>query len=119
MLLPGCEKHKDDIKEHIPNASLVVYSPAENSEILAGDRIHIFAKAISEETIHGYDISIKKLNDTLTYYSSHVHDHNDTLIIDQKWKDTISSPVMVEAIISLVLDHDNHLLVKRVPFKIL
>ena len=40
------------------------------------------------------------------------------MLINLAWKDTIAAPVLTEAVITLVLDHDKHRLIKKVPFKI-
>jgi hypothetical protein len=117
-VLYSCEKHPGDILSDLPNASLVIYSPWANSEVSSGDSIRISAKAISDQTIHGYDLIVKKLNTDDTLYYKHIHDHNDTLLINVAWKDTIPLPVLTEAVITLVLDHDNNTLIKKVPFKI-
>lgn len=120
LIINGCSKHPGDIIAHeeIPSATLSIYSPVENAAVAAGDSVYISAKAISEATIHGYDIAIKKLNDTTTYFFKHVHDHNDTLAINQHWKNTVSSPMAAELVITLVLDHDGHTMIKKVPFKL-
>jgi hypothetical protein len=114
----SCEKHPGDIVSDLPNASLVIYSPGVNAEVSNGDSIRISAKAISDQTIHGYDLVVKKLHTADTLYYKHIHDHNDTLLINVAWKDTITVPLLTEAVITLVLDHDNNTLIKKVPFKI-
>ena len=67
---------------------------------------------------NGYDIIIRKLNDTTKLYFKNVHDHNDTLSINQKWKNTITTQTNMEAEIVLYLDHDGHTGSKKAFFKI-
>jgi hypothetical protein len=114
----SCTKHKYDIVEHIPNAMLTIYSPATNTFVANSDTIRISALAVSDETIHGYDISILKQNDTTTFYKVHVHDHASVLNIDRKWKDTIPYPVNADVIITLILDHNKHTLTRKIPIHI-
>lgn len=111
----SCTKHKGDIVEHIPNATLTVYSPLLNAVVANEDTVRISALAVSDETIHGYDVKIMKQNDTITYYKAHVHDHNAVLNIDKYWKDTLPQPVNAEVVITLTLDHNKHTLTKKIP----
>ena len=114
----ACTKHNGDIADHIPVATLTILKPLEGSVFNIGDSISIQAIAISSETIHGYDVMVKKANDTTTYFSTHIHDHNDTLLIDQKWKAAAGKGTSFEAVITLELDHDGHTLTRRVGFSV-
>ncbi len=114
----SCTKHKGDFEENIPSAVISISSPVANAIYHKEDSIHIDAVAISSATIHGYDISIKKANDTTTLFFNHIHDHNDTLLISQRWRNTIIDAADFEARITLYLDHDGHTSTKRVKFKV-
>jgi len=114
----ACTKHRGDYEEHLPAASIQFASPTEGYIYNHGDSVMINATAISSETIHGYDISIKNTADTTIYFKTHVHDHNDILNIHQGWRSTLSESASLEAIITLTLDHDGHTLTKRTGFKI-
>lgn len=117
-VLFSCSKHKGDIADHIPVATLSILKPADGSVFNVGDSIAIEGVGISTENIHGYDIIVKKAKDTTSYFSVHIHDHNDTLVIDQKWKALVTSGSSLEAVITLVLDHDGHTLTRRAAFSI-
>lgn len=110
----ACTKHAGDLPEHIPSAIVEISKPTEGQMFNAGDSIQIKATAISTETIHGYDVYLTKQNDTARLYTNHVHDHNDTLFIDQKWKFDNAFRGNLEAHILLALDHDGHTLHKKV-----
>jgi hypothetical protein len=114
-ILTACTKHKGDIADHVPVASLAIVKPVEGSVFSVGDTVVITGTAISDENIHGYDVIVKKANDTATYFSVHIHDHNDTLVINQKWKVSVSKSAL-EALITVVLDHDGHALTRRAGF---
>jgi hypothetical protein len=47
-----------------------------------------------------------------------VHDHNDTLLINQKWKNTVTAPANMEAQVILYLDHEGHTGTKKAVFKV-
>ena len=118
FVLFSCSKHRGDIPEHIPSATIVFQSPVAGSSYSNADSLFVSATAISTETIHGYDLAIRKTNDTTSYFFQHVHDHNDTLNINTKWKSTLSGINDMEVIVTLVLDHDGHTLTKKLPFKL-
>jgi hypothetical protein len=93
-------------------------SPTAASVYRNGDSVLIQAVGISTKTVHGYDVIIKKPNDTTKIFFKHVHDHNDTLLINQKWKNTLTAPTNLEAQVILYLDHDGHTGSKKAGFKV-
>ena len=112
----SCTKHKGDIIEHVPAASVSFFSPTANTIYQVGDSVLISAKAISTETIHGCDIFIRKTGDTSNCFNMKIHDHNDTVLINQKWKASLSGNM--EAEIILYLDHEGNTLSKKAGFTI-
>ena len=117
-LFVSCTKHQDDVRENIPLHTINFTSPTLSSTYRNGDSIAIQATAISTATIHGYDIIVRKLNDTTRLYFKNVHDHNDTLSINQKWKNNITTQTNMEAEIVLYLDHDGHTGSRKASFRI-
>ena len=85
---------------------------------MQGDSVQIRAIAVSSEVIHGYEIEIGKANDTVTCYTCHIHDHNDTIYIDHKWLNDQLQPAEMEARITITLDHDGHTVTKKVGFQV-
>ncbi len=116
--LVACTKHHGDIGEYIPEAVIKFLSPTPGAVLNAGDSINIMAVAISTETIHGYDLAIRKTGDTTKAYFNHTHDHNDTILIDQKWGSLVTNPANLEAEITLYLDHEGHTKKARVAFSV-
>jgi hypothetical protein len=119
----ACTKHNGDEEktpEHIPVASIMFSSPTAGAVFANGDSITIKATAISTENVHGYDLAIRKAEDTTAqYYFTHIHDHNDTLNINEKLKLLVPSvPANLEAQITLVLDHDGHTKREKVAFRV-
>jgi hypothetical protein len=117
-LLFSCTKHKDDIIEPVPTASINFTSPLPGQIYPSADSVPIMATAIAKATIHGYDLRINKVNDTATCLFTHIHDHNDTLYINKKWKSSFTGPEDMEVTITLYLDHEGHTLVKKSAFKL-
>ena len=60
-----------DIKENVPSAAIILMSPIKGAVYSLTDSITIKGPAISTQTIHGYDIVIKKINDTAIYFFQH------------------------------------------------
>jgi hypothetical protein len=114
----SCTKHQDDVRENIPLHTINFTSPTLTATYRSADSIAIRATAISTATIHGYDIIVRKLNDTTKLYFKNVHDHNDTLSINQKWKNNITTQTNMEAEIVLYLDHEGHTGSKKASFRI-
>lgn len=106
--------------ENIPVATITFSLPTPGTVFSNGDTVTIKATAISTANIHGYDIAIHKAGDaTSTHYFNHIHDHNDTLTINEKLKITIPQlPADLEATVTLVLDHDGHTKKGKVAFRV-
>jgi hypothetical protein len=119
-LLYGCKKHTAEIipivHEPIPVAVLTIASPTAGAVYATGDSIAIVATAIANAEMHGYNLEIRKLNDTALYYTEFFHNHNDTININTKWKNTLTVPANLEVVVSLLLDHDGHMHTQRVSF---
>ena len=114
----SCSKHKGDIEENIPVATIKFESPTASTVYQSGDSVRIKGTAISTATVHGYDIIIRKTTDTTKLFFQHVHDHNDTLLIDKKWKNHLSVAANMEAQVILYLDHEGHTGSKKVSFRV-
>lgn len=113
----ACTKHKEDVEDTTPQATIQFLSPAQAGTYSNNDSVAIQAKAISTATIHGYDIIIRKAEDTSQLYFTHIHDHNDTLQVNSKWRPTVSSAnLQVELV--LYLDHEGHTGRKKVTFSV-
>lgn len=114
----SCTKHSGDVEQNIPVYTINFSSPTASSVYRNGDSVAIHAVGISSATVHGYDVIIKKPNDTTKLFFKHVHDHNDTLLINQKWKNTLTVATNLEAQVILYLDHDGHTGTKKNGFKV-
>ena len=115
----SCTKHAGDTAEEtIPTATITFSSPTQGAVYQKGDSILIQGTAISTETIHGYEVSIRNAADTaVLYYAEHVHDHNDTIVIDKKWKNTLTTATNLQVAVTVTLDHDGHTSTKTVGIK--
>ncbi|TCJ19625.1 hypothetical protein EPD60_00445 [Flaviaesturariibacter flavus] len=117
----ACSKHSGDVEptdDIIPVATLDIAQPTAGGTYRNGDTVRFVATAISTENIHGYDVFVRKANDTANIWFEHIHDHNDTLRINAYWINDRTAPQSMEANFTLYLDHDGHLLKKSVPFQV-
>ena len=114
----ACTKHSGDVEEPIPIATLTFSSPTEGAVYHTGDSVLVQGLAAASADMHGYEISIKNADDTaVVYYSKHIHDHGDTLLINQGWKDTLTTTASLQLEVTLILDHDGHTATKSVGIK--
>jgi hypothetical protein len=120
LLLAACGKHASDIEvpeDVLPTATLELSQPSANGVYRNGDTVRFTGRAISTASIHGYDVYIRKANDTTEIFYNHIHDHNDTINIDTYWINDRATALDLEGTIMLYLDHDGHVLKKTIPFK--
>lgn len=117
VLLTACTKHKDDVENTAPAAEILFASPTQGAFYNSGDSVHIKGAASYTSTIHGYDLLIRKANDTATLYFKHFHEHKASLAIDTKWKAELSH-ANLQAELVLYLDHEGHTDSRKVGFSI-
>jgi len=109
VALAACNKHAGDVDEPIPTATITITNPTDGAVYKNGDSIRIQGLAIASANMHGYEVSIKNAADTsVVYFSQHIHDHNDTLQINQAWQDTLTTATKLQVQVLVVLDHDGH-----------
>ena len=115
--MAACTKHANDIEDTSPKSTIQISQPTAGAIFNSSDSISIQAAAVSTATIHGYDIIIRKADDTTKLYFKHIHDHNATLDINHKWKPEISNTALQMELV-LYLDHDGHTGNKKVNFRV-
>ena len=118
ILFASCAKHQLDKEAEILPYTLIISSPSSGAHYRTGDSIRIEGLAIYKENIHGYDITIREVNDTTIHFFNHVHEHNDTLLLEGSWKNTLNGSRSMEAEITLYLDHDGTTGKKKAMFTI-
>ncbi|GAA4334574.1 hypothetical protein [Flaviaesturariibacter amylovorans] len=122
LALSACSKHAGDLEEphhHATDAVVVFARPTANAVFANGDTVRIEAQAIAPATIHGYELTITKAGDTTTIFQARVHDHNDTLRINQFWVNDRTEAQQLEAKVKLQLDHDGGRLTRSTVFRVL
>jgi len=117
-VIASCSKHEGDVLAVDPSFSFRFDAPTAGGSYSPGDTVLVRGTAIAPATIHGYELIIKKAGDTTVLYSKGVHDHNDTLLVNEKWKVDITSAENLEARIIFNLDHDGHTGTSSVVFAI-
>ena|SRR5688572_16295618 len=115
--IAACTKHANDLEDTRPKATIQVLNPTAGAVFNSNDSISIQATAVATATVHGYDIIFRKAEDTTKLYFKHIHDHNDTLAINHKWKPGISNTSLQMELV-LYLDHDGNTANKKVNFSV-
>lgn len=109
VVFVSCSSKAEDEFETIPAATIRFSSPTLGAIYTNGDSVTISAVAISTANVHGYDLAIQRAGDaTASLYFTHIHSHNDTLHIHEKWKAEVATPTDLEVEITLYLDHAGH-----------
>jgi hypothetical protein len=110
----------DDTEKHepIPVATITISSPSAGAVYTNGSEVTVKARAISTADIHGFDLAIRKAGDTANIYFVHIHDHNDTININEKWTSQLPAPSNMEVEITAYLDHQLHTKKEKVSFRV-
>jgi hypothetical protein len=116
LVLPvACSRNNEEM--FLPQAMVTMYAPQTNAVIRLGDTIYVNALATSATTLHGYELTIRKPGGPNLYFQ-HFHDHNDSLFIQDKWKNNITAPADLELLISIILDHEDHRKNLSIPLQV-
>ena len=101
----------------LPTAEITIYAPVVNAVTHTGDTIYIEGLATSKTGLHGYELAIRKPGQQNLYFQ-HFHDHTDSLLIRDKWKNTVTQAGDLELMISVILDHDDRRKNMTIPLRV-
>ena len=105
FIIISCSRDNEEM--FLPVAETKIYAPLANAVVHPGDTIFIDGVAILETGVHGYELAIRKPGGANLYFQ-HFHQHSDSLIIKDKWKNTLTQPSDLELWISVIVDHEDH-----------
>lgn len=115
----SCSK-KTESKE--PLAEIQFTSPEVNKAYLSSDSISITgtikvtATAPAGQTLHGYDVIVRKYGDTTQLFFKHIHGHGTLLNFNEKWLNA-SGNSNFETEIKTYTDHDGSYVSKTIRFQ--
>jgi hypothetical protein len=98
------------------SAVITITSPVEDGIIHHMDTVQIRGSIVSVMDLHGYTISIRRMDthSEVFYYDGHYHGSNKTL--DTDWPCTLNENVLLKLTITAKLDHDGNAAIKTVDF---
>ena len=117
FIVAGCVKHSQEEEAPVLTASIAFLKPTSGDIFHKGDSINIQAFVTAAQELHGFDLLIRKAGDASSYFFTHIHDHGDTIRVNQSWLDTLSSPANLEAELTIYLDHELHTQKATIGFK--
>jgi hypothetical protein len=115
LLVISCSK--DNEESFLPTAEIAINAPLPNATIRMGDTIFIKGSAASKTGLHGYEVAIRKPGEANLYFQ-HFHEHSDTILLADKWKNIVASPASLEVFISVILDHDDRRKNVTIPLQV-
>ena len=115
LLVISCSK--DNEESFLPTAEIAINAPLPNATIRMGDTIFIKGSAASKTGLHGYEVAIRKPGEANLYFQ-HFHEHADTILLADKWKNIVAPPASLEVFISLILDHDDRRKNVTIPLQV-
>ena len=119
ILFTGCKNdHDHDPTPHQDNsATITITSPAEGSVVNAGQTVAITGTISAINTLHGYNIIIRRKSDNVEIFKKEVHDHAANLTISESWTvDAFTQHTDLELEVIATLDHDGKTASKKVNF---
>lgn len=112
LSLNACKKEED----HGNEATIDILSPQEGQMFHQGEAVPIKAKLTGKETLHGWEIEIRKKSDGTVLFQKSVHVHDLTLTVDETWTNDVTEHTDLVLEVFAQLDHDGTKTSKSVNF---
>lgn len=103
---------KKNITTETPVAIINITAPSEGGMVSRNDSVAITgsvavsSSAPAAQTLHGYDIVIRKAGDTTKLFFTHAHAHGTSLLINHKWFNDQAANTQLELETKVYTDHD-------------
>jgi len=113
IFISSCNEEHSEVKN---SAVITITGPMEDDHIHHNDTLHITGTIVSEMDMHGYNVSIRRLDSQaeVFYLDDHYHGANKNLSID--WPCNVNAAVQLRLTITAKLDHDGNAAIKYVDF---
>ncbi len=105
-------------KEDNPSnsATISITSPQEGQMFHQGETVAIKATLTGKESLHGWQIVIRKKTDGTVLLDKSAHVHGLTLTVDESWTNDLTEHTDLELEVFAQLDHDGAKTSKTVAF---
>lgn len=113
---------KKNITTETPVAIINITAPSEGGLVNMNDSVSITGSVIvsntapAAQTLHGYDVVIRKAGDTTKLFFTHVHAHGSSLVINHKWFNDQATNTQLQLETKVYTDHDGNSISKFVRF---
>lgn len=102
FVLSACEKD-DEMLTDDHELEITIMEPTEGQTFVIGAEVHVHAKAIWNETLHGYDIIARYGGHE--HVLKHSHEHEKELDIHYHWETDFAEATSVELVIKVYQSH--------------
>lgn len=96
--------------------TITITSPSENQEIEENATVNITGKIESSESLHGYEIIIRKKADSTVHFYKEEHAHGTVINYTESWVNNLHGHNEMELEVKAILDHDGTSTSKKVNF---
>lgn len=110
--LNSCKK----TEEPANSATISISSPQEGQMFHQGETVAIKATLTGKETLHGWQIVLRKKSDGAVLFEKNAHVHDLTLTIDETWTNDLTDHTDLVLEVFAQLDHDGTKTSKVVNF---
>ena len=102
VLLDSCKKDE----AHANEATIDITSPQEGQMFHQGETVNIKATLTGKESLHGWEVVVRKKSDGAVLFEKDAHVHDLILIIDESWTNSLTDHTDLVLEVFAQLDHD-------------
>lgn len=100
--------------EHVDDPVITITSPEDNDMVSHGETVVITGSITWEQTLHGYDVVIRKKDDGTEIFKAGDHVHDQTIHFAESWVNNLTSHTDLELEIITYTDHDGSFFSKKI-----
>lgn len=95
---------------------ITIHSPQSGDTYHHQDEVHITGKIEWTQTLHGYELIIRKVSDGTVVFSKDDHVHDKVITFDERWTNDLDDHTDLELEVITALDHDGATFSEKVSF---
>lgn len=121
--LVACTKNKGmeailptPVAEEKEEISWANFSPQNDVYVPYGETVQLKTTVTAKEDLHGYNVKVYSLPDSVLLFNASRHIHDATFDIYEEWVNNVEDTTKVCAEITVTLDHEGHTASKKSVF---
>jgi len=103
----SCQKKSDTVPD-AAKVNITINTPQNGQTFYSGDTVYINASVNYDGQLHGCEVKIIDTVSGFILYDDAQHVHSDKFLIDDKWLNDLTAPVVLKVSVTAYIDHNGN-----------